>query len=85
MLALQFDPSGNISQDMPGFVKHPKLEDRMHCVALVQDASIVDAMQDLSPEVTKNVKEMQTVMNSLGKHPKKYINFITFEFVVTNY
>ncbi|XP_045157612.2 interferon-induced protein 44-like isoform X2 [Mercenaria mercenaria] len=60
-----FDPSGNISADMPGFKKHPDLDEKIHCVALVQDASIVDAMQDLSPEVTKNIKEMQTVMNSL--------------------
>ncbi|XP_053388782.1 interferon-induced protein 44-like isoform X2 [Mercenaria mercenaria] len=60
-----FDPSGNISADMPGFKKHPELDEKIHCVALVQDASIVDAMQDLSPEVTKNIKEMQTVMNSL--------------------
>ena len=51
---------------MPGFKKHPGLDERIHCVAIVQDATIVDAMQDLSPEVTKNIKDMQTVMNSLG-------------------
>ncbi|XP_053395410.1 interferon-induced protein 44-like [Mercenaria mercenaria] len=60
-----FDPSASISSDMPGFEKHPKLDQKIHCVALVQDASIVDAMKDLSPEVTKNIQEMQTVMNSL--------------------
>ncbi|XP_053388784.1 interferon-induced protein 44-like isoform X2 [Mercenaria mercenaria] len=60
-----FDPSGNISVDMPGFKKHPGLDEKIHCVALVQDASMVDTLQVLSPEVTKNIKEMQTVMNSL--------------------
>ncbi|XP_060578688.1 interferon-induced protein 44-like isoform X1 [Ruditapes philippinarum] len=59
------DPCGNISSDMPGFKKNPGLDDKIHCVAIVQDATIVDAMQDLSPEVTKNIKDMQTVMNSL--------------------
>ncbi|XP_045157605.2 interferon-induced protein 44-like isoform X1 [Mercenaria mercenaria] len=60
-----FDPSGNLSADMPGFNKYPALDEKIHCVALVQDATIVDAMQDLSPEVTGNIKEMQTVMNGL--------------------
>jgi hypothetical protein len=63
----QLDPCGNISSDMPGFKKNPGLDDKIHCVAIVQDATIVDAMQDLSPEVTKNIKDMQTVMNSLGR------------------
>ncbi|KAL4236543.1 Interferon-induced protein 44-like [Mactra antiquata] len=60
----QLDPAGNISADMPGFVRHPKLDDKIHCVAIIQDASIVDAMQDVNPDVTRNIKEMQTVMNN---------------------
>ncbi|XP_053395405.1 interferon-induced protein 44-like isoform X2 [Mercenaria mercenaria] len=60
-----FDPSGSISADMPGFKKHPDLDEKIHCVALVQDASMVDTLQDLSLKVTTNIKEMQTVMNSL--------------------
>ncbi|XP_060591465.1 interferon-induced protein 44-like [Ruditapes philippinarum] len=59
------DPCGNISSDMPGFKKNPGLDDKIHCVAIVQDATIVDAMQDLDPLTTKNIKDMQTVMNSL--------------------
>lgn len=61
---------------MPGFKRHPKLDEKIHCVAIVQDATIVDAMQDLSPEVTKNIKDMQTVMNSVGRNYTYIINVL---------
>ncbi|XP_060578696.1 interferon-induced protein 44-like [Ruditapes philippinarum] len=60
-----FDPSGTLSADMPGFNRHPELHEKIHCVAIVQDAAIVDAVSDLCPEITKNIQDMQVVMNSL--------------------
>lgn len=60
-----FDPSGTMSADMPGFKRRPELHEKIHCVVIVQDATIVDAMHDLNPEVSKNIKDMQVVMNSL--------------------
>ncbi|XP_053395400.1 interferon-induced protein 44-like [Mercenaria mercenaria] len=58
------DPSGSVSPDIPGFKKRPLLEDQIHCVAIVLDASTVDAA-DAIKDTIQNIKEMQTVMNSM--------------------
>ncbi|KAK3590757.1 hypothetical protein CHS0354_017271 [Potamilus streckersoni] len=59
------DPSGSISSDTPGFIKYPNLNDQIHCVAFFIDATLVDAMSDLIPEVLQNLKDLQKVMNSM--------------------
>ncbi|KAK3590758.1 hypothetical protein CHS0354_017272 [Potamilus streckersoni] len=59
------DPSVSISSDTPGFIKYPNINDQIHCVALFIDATLVDAMSDLIPEVLQNLKDLQKVMNSM--------------------
>jgi hypothetical protein len=63
---LQLDPSAEVSQDIPGFNKRPSLEDQIHCVAIVLDASMVDAA-DAIKDTVQNIKEMQVVMNNAGR------------------
>lgn len=74
---LQLDPSSSISPDIPGFKKQPALEDQIHCVALVIDASTVDAV-DAIKDVIQNIKEMQTVMNSLGKTHIGHVSWLAY-------
>ncbi|XP_053395403.1 interferon-induced protein 44-like [Mercenaria mercenaria] len=52
----------SISPQTPGFIELPSLEDVMHCVAIVIDASMVDAA-DAIKDTIRNIKEMQTLMN----------------------
>ncbi|KAL3867701.1 hypothetical protein ACJMK2_040568 [Sinanodonta woodiana] len=59
------DPSGSISSDTPGFIKYPNLHDQIHCVAFFIDATQVDTMSDLIPEVLQNLKDLQKVMNTM--------------------
>ncbi|XP_060578681.1 interferon-induced protein 44-like isoform X2 [Ruditapes philippinarum] len=58
------DPSRAVAPNTPGFLKQPKLEDQIHCTAIVLDASTVDAA-DAIKDTIQNIKDMQTVMNSL--------------------
>lgn len=58
------DPSRSVSPDTPGVKRQPELKDHMHCVAIVIDASTVDAV-DAIKDTIQNIKEMQTVMNSI--------------------
>lgn len=37
----QFDSKGNISQEMSGFIKLPKLNDKIHCCVIVLDANSI--------------------------------------------
>ncbi|KAL3867703.1 hypothetical protein ACJMK2_040570 [Sinanodonta woodiana] len=61
----QLEPSGSISSDTPGFIKYPNLEDQIHCVVFFIDATQVEAMPDLIPDVLQNLKDLQTVMNMI--------------------
>ncbi|XP_019922004.3 interferon-induced protein 44 [Magallana gigas] len=58
-----FNPSLSLSSDIPGFIKAPKLKDRIHCVAFVLDASSVDVM---SEKMLEKIRELQTAMNQRG-------------------
>uniref|UniRef100_K1Q7G6 Interferon-induced protein 44-like protein n=1 Tax=Magallana gigas TaxID=29159 RepID=K1Q7G6_MAGGI len=58
-----FNPSLPLSSDIPGFIKAPKLKDRIHCVAFVLDASSVDIM---SEHMLEKIKKLQTAMNQRG-------------------
>jgi hypothetical protein len=66
-----------MSADMPGFKKRAELHEKIHCVAIVEDATILDAMHDLNPEVYKNIKDMQVVINSLGTRLTSHYAFIS--------
>ena len=59
----QFNPSVPVSPDMSGFIKSPKIKDRIHVVAFVVDASTVDV---LSEKVLERMKTLQTRMNQKG-------------------
>ncbi|KAK3590759.1 hypothetical protein CHS0354_017273 [Potamilus streckersoni] len=61
----QLEPSGSVSSDTPGFIKYPNLDDHIHCVAFFIDATQVEAMSDLIPDVLQNLKDLQTVMNAM--------------------
>ena len=50
--------------DTPGYIKHPDLENKIHCVAFVIDGSTVDVMPD---KVLKQIKDLQIRMNQRGK------------------
>ena len=69
LFKFQLDPSRTVSPNTPGFMKQPKLEDQIHCTAIVLDASTVDAA-DAIKDTIQNIKDMQTVMNSMGKRLK---------------
>ncbi|KAL4236544.1 Interferon-induced protein 44-like [Mactra antiquata] len=56
------DPNGRYMTDSPGFIKDPSLLHKMHCVVIVMDASIIDAV-DAIQETVNNVKAMQKVAN----------------------
>nr|XP_039268467.1 interferon-induced protein 44-like isoform X1 [Styela clava]XP_039268468.1 interferon-induced protein 44-like isoform X1 [Styela clava] len=40
----QFDNKGNISQEMHGYIKLPKLSDKIHCCVIVLDANSISNM-----------------------------------------
>ncbi|CAK8672687.1 interferon-induced protein 44-like [Clavelina lepadiformis] len=42
----KFDPAGNISAEMPGYLKAPRLEDKIHCCVFVLDASEIHNLKD---------------------------------------
>ncbi|XP_052705624.1 interferon-induced protein 44-like [Crassostrea angulata] len=58
-----FNPSLPLSSDITGFVKAPKLKDRIHCVAFVLDASSVDVM---SEKILEKIRKLQIAMNQRG-------------------
>lgn len=64
---IQFNPSLPLSSDIAGFVKAPKLKDRIHCVAFVLDASSVDVM---SEKMLEKIRKLQTAMNQRGSFTK---------------
>ncbi|XP_069123068.1 interferon-induced protein 44-like [Argopecten irradians] len=59
----KFNPSVSLSPDAIGYVKHPKLSDKIHCVVFVLDGSTVDV---LSEKVLERIKSMQIRMNQRG-------------------
>ncbi|XP_061167742.1 interferon-induced protein 44-like [Saccostrea echinata] len=55
----QFNPASQATPKVQGFVRNPKLEDRIHCVAFVIDASTIDVITD---SVVHHIKEIQNVI-----------------------
>ncbi|XP_056000058.1 interferon-induced protein 44-like isoform X2 [Ostrea edulis] len=56
----QFNPMVPFTTDTPGFVRVPKLRDKIHCVAFVVDGSTVDVLSD---KTRKQLKDLQIRMN----------------------
>ncbi|XP_078493344.1 interferon-induced protein 44-like [Ciona intestinalis] len=59
----QFDPSGNISPEMPGFQKLPKLPEKIHCCIFVIDATSVSSLSD---ELLNKLNDMRTKITGRG-------------------
>ncbi|XP_033754690.1 interferon-induced protein 44-like [Pecten maximus] len=59
----KFNPSVPLSPDVIGFLKHPTLSDKIHCVAFVLDVSTVDVIPE---KVLERIKAMQVRMNQRG-------------------
>ena len=59
----QFDPSGNISPEMNGFEKLPKLQDKIHCCVLVLDATKVNS---IPPDLHAKMAEMRIKITNRG-------------------
>ncbi|XP_060083036.1 interferon-induced protein 44-like [Ylistrum balloti] len=59
----KFNPAVPLTPDTIGFVKNPKLADRIHCVVFVLDGSTVDVTPD---KVMERIKSMQMRMNQRG-------------------
>lgn len=59
----QFNPLVPFTPETPGYIKDPKLKDKIHCVAFVIDGSTVDVMSD---KVQKQMKDLQVRMNHRG-------------------
>ncbi|KAK3590761.1 hypothetical protein CHS0354_017275 [Potamilus streckersoni] len=57
-----FDPGVTIASDLPGFVKSPYIHDRIHSVVFFLDATSVDAMHSMIPEVVQNIKSLQSAI-----------------------
>ncbi|XP_062610576.1 interferon-induced protein 44-like isoform X2 [Saccostrea cucullata] len=51
----QFNPASNATPKVQGFLKNPKIEDRIHCVTFVIDASTIDVITD---SVLHHIKEV---------------------------
>jgi hypothetical protein len=50
--------------DTPGYLKDPKLRDKIHCVAFVIDGSTIDAIPDT---IHKQFKDLQVRINHRSK------------------
>ena len=61
----QFNPALSVNKDIPGYVKEPKLDNRMHCVAFVVDAPGVSLM---SPYMIQKFRDILTLAQNMGKN-----------------
>ncbi|XP_069123067.1 interferon-induced protein 44-like isoform X2 [Argopecten irradians] len=59
----KFNPSMPLAPGNRGYVKYPKLSDKIHCVAFVVDGSTVDIVPE---KVLEMIKNMQMRMNEKG-------------------
>ncbi|XP_061187449.1 interferon-induced protein 44-like [Saccostrea echinata] len=56
----QFNPSAPFTTETFGFIRNPRLGDKIHCVAFVVDGSTIDVMPE---KILKQLKELQGRMN----------------------
>eukprot|EP00105_Crassostrea_gigas_P030109 XP_011452310.1 PREDICTED: interferon-induced protein 44-like [Crassostrea gigas] len=56
----QFNPSAPFTTETFGFIRNPRLGDRIHCVAFVVDGSTIDVIPE---KILKQLKAMQSQMN----------------------
>ncbi|XP_062573036.1 interferon-induced protein 44-like [Saccostrea cucullata] len=56
----QFNPSSPFTTETFGFIRNPRLGDKIHCVAFVVDGSTIDVMPQ---KILKQLKELQGRMN----------------------
>ncbi|XP_062597458.1 interferon-induced protein 44-like isoform X2 [Saccostrea cucullata] len=59
----QFNPASHATPKVQGFLKNPKIEDRIHCVTFVIDASTIDVITDA---VLHHIKEIQNIIVERG-------------------
>ncbi|XP_061167739.1 interferon-induced protein 44-like [Saccostrea echinata] len=59
----QFNTASHATPKVQGFVRNPKLEDKIHCVVFVLDASTIDV---ISEAVLRQIKEIQSVIVERG-------------------
>ena len=52
------------TQDTPGYIKNPDLENKIHCVAFVIDSSTTEVMPQ---NFVQRIKDLQIHMNQRGK------------------
>ncbi|XP_061187448.1 interferon-induced protein 44-like [Saccostrea echinata] len=56
----QFNPSSPFTSETFGFIRNPRLGDKIHCVAFVVDGSTIDVMPQ---KILKQLKDLQGRMN----------------------
>lgn len=77
----QFNPASHATPRFVGFEQRPTLQDRIHTVAFVIDASTIDV---LSTSVLRQMKEIQSLIVERGKCPSKEIKWFSFEYFQQN-
>ncbi|KAH3823358.1 hypothetical protein DPMN_125157 [Dreissena polymorpha] len=59
----EFNPATPISPENPGFVHHPRVPEKIHCVLFVIDAKTVG---DIPPKLVEKMNSFQKIMNHKG-------------------